>query len=140
MRSPPGHVALYATYLLASLVEWINTSVTGFPSRARGAANPCRPQHGSCPTCRDVFLEFPREEDVESSDGGEYIPDDDMATDYDGFDTTDGEAYTDEDMSDWGDAIEEDDYSFSSDPASATNDDDDDDDLTHMSGVVEPEC
>ncbi|KZW03754.1 hypothetical protein EXIGLDRAFT_758079 [Exidia glandulosa HHB12029] len=111
------------------LVEWINTS------------------HGSCPSCRDVFLEFPREEDIESSDGGEYIPDDDeeMGTDYDydGF-GTDGDVYTEDDldMSDWGDAAEEDDYSFSSDPASATNDDDDDSDAcaeADMSGVLEPQ-
>jgi hypothetical protein len=34
-------------------------------------------QHGSCPTCRHVFLDIrpPSESDDESSDGGEYLPD-----------------------------------------------------------------
>ncbi|KAG7449315.1 uncharacterized protein BT62DRAFT_992354 [Guyanagaster necrorhizus] len=38
-----------------------------------------RTLHGSCPTCRHIFLDIrpPSESDDESSDGGEYIPNDD---------------------------------------------------------------
>ncbi|KAF9462598.1 hypothetical protein BDZ94DRAFT_1260799 [Collybia nuda] len=53
-------------------------------------------RHGSCPTCRHSFLDIrpPSESDDESSDGGEYIPneqedefddDDDVFIDTDGF-------------------------------------------------------
>jgi len=48
-------------------------------------------QHGSCPTCRHVFLDIrpPSESDDESSDGGEYIP-----TEHDDdFDDLDDEAF-----------------------------------------------
>ncbi|KAL0950043.1 hypothetical protein HGRIS_010051 [Hohenbuehelia grisea] len=48
--------------------------------------------HGSCPTCRHVFLDVrpPSDSDDESSDGGEYIPEDededeDIFLDTDGF-------------------------------------------------------
>ncbi|KZS98026.1 hypothetical protein SISNIDRAFT_547037 [Sistotremastrum niveocremeum HHB9708] len=34
--------------------------------------------HGSCPTCRHVFLEIEVVEDDESSDGGEYMPSSDF--------------------------------------------------------------
>jgi len=36
--------------------------------------------HGSCPTCRNIFFQFTpiNEADYESSDGGEYIPADDL--------------------------------------------------------------
>jgi hypothetical protein len=44
-------------------------------------------QHGSCPTCRHPFLELPTESDDESSDGGEYVPDEEDEQDY--FDFTD---------------------------------------------------
>ena len=44
-------------------------------------------QHGSCPTCRHPFLELPAESDDESSDGGEYVPDEEDEQDY--FDFTD---------------------------------------------------
>ncbi|KAF9534881.1 hypothetical protein CPB83DRAFT_843090 [Crepidotus variabilis] len=51
-------------------------------------------QHGSCPTCRHIFLDIrPRSEsDDESSDGGEYIPnaDDFEDEDEDAFLETDG--------------------------------------------------
>jgi hypothetical protein len=55
------------------------------------------PQHGSCPTCRNSFLDIrpPSESDDDSSDGGEYIPneheeefdedEDDIYIDTDGF-------------------------------------------------------
>ncbi|KAJ7498971.1 hypothetical protein FB451DRAFT_18445 [Mycena latifolia] len=49
--------------------------------------------HGSCPTCRDLFLDIhPPGSDDESSDGGEYVPDDDDDDDeQDAFiDTSDG--------------------------------------------------
>jgi len=39
--------------------------------------------HGSCPACRDTFFHFSQlsESDYESSDGGEYIPDEDEEPD-----------------------------------------------------------
>jgi hypothetical protein len=48
-------------------------------------------QRGSCPTCRHAFLDIqpPSESDDESSDGGEYIPNDEDDED-DGFFDTDG--------------------------------------------------
>ncbi|KAK0242660.1 hypothetical protein EDD85DRAFT_297719 [Armillaria nabsnona] len=51
-----GHI-----FCRKDLIEWIRTS------------------HGSCPTCRHMFLDIrpPSESDDESSDGGEYIPNDD---------------------------------------------------------------
>ncbi|KAK0206440.1 hypothetical protein DFS33DRAFT_589294 [Desarmillaria ectypa] len=51
-----GHV-----FCRKDLIEWIRTL------------------HGSCPTCRHMFLDIrpPSESDDESSDGGEYIPNDD---------------------------------------------------------------
>lgn len=47
--------------------------------------------HGSCPTCRHVFLDIrpPSESDDESSDGGEYIPNDHD----DDFDDIDEDAF-----------------------------------------------
>jgi len=72
-------------------------------------------QHGNCPTCRHTFLDIrlPSESDDESSDGGEYIPDDDFDDEEDGFiDTSDGFSdafdYLAEDMDtdvgdEWGD-------------------------------------
>ncbi|CAK5275575.1 unnamed protein product [Mycena citricolor] len=46
--------------------------------------------HGSCPTCRFAFLAIkPPGSDDESSDGGEYIPDEDDEFD-DAFNTSDG--------------------------------------------------
>ncbi|KAJ7781285.1 hypothetical protein B0H16DRAFT_1710509 [Mycena metata] len=54
--------------------------------------------HGSCPTCRDEFLDIhPPGSDDESSDGGEYIPEDDEDED-DVFNTSDGFTDTDFDM------------------------------------------
>ncbi|EJD48619.1 hypothetical protein AURDEDRAFT_183489 [Auricularia subglabra TFB-10046 SS5] len=95
-----GHI-----FCKRDLVQWMKTS------------------HGSCPTCRDVFLELPKEdEDAESSDGGEYLPDEDDLMRSDDF-MTDEDPFTDEDMSDWGGATEEDDYSFSSDPATGEDED-----------------
>jgi len=46
-----------------------------------------RSWHGSCPTCRQVFLDIrpPSESDDESSDGGEYIPNE-HDDDFDDFD------------------------------------------------------
>ncbi|KAJ7700037.1 hypothetical protein B0H17DRAFT_1005912 [Mycena rosella] len=48
--------------------------------------------HGSCPTCRDLFLDIhPPGSDDESSDGGEYVPDDDDDDEQDAFiETSDG--------------------------------------------------
>ncbi|KAJ7937098.1 hypothetical protein B0H13DRAFT_2648995 [Mycena leptocephala] len=48
--------------------------------------------HGSCPTCRAEFLDIhPPGSDDESSDGGEYIPNDEDEDEEDGFiDTSDG--------------------------------------------------
>ncbi len=46
-------------------------------------------QHGSCPSCRNVFLHLPPEEEYESSDGGEYVP------------PEEGEEDDDYNMSDW---------------------------------------
>lgn len=75
------------------------------------------PIHGTCPTCRDEFLEIPYDEDTESSDGGEYQPEDDLDDDEmmadDSFATSDDDFDTDHsvEMSDW-------DESFSSDPTS----------------------
>ncbi|KAF8640149.1 hypothetical protein AX17_001385 [Amanita inopinata Kibby_2008] len=51
-----------------------------------------RGQHGSCPTCRQIFLNVRplTESDEESSDGGEYIPSEDFDGDEDdGFVDTD---------------------------------------------------
>ncbi|KAJ7179203.1 hypothetical protein C8R46DRAFT_1211788 [Mycena filopes] len=57
-----------------------------------------RNMHGSCPTCRDEFLDIqPPGSDDESSDGGEYIPEDDEDED-DVFNTSDGFTDTDFDM------------------------------------------
>ncbi|KAF5387818.1 hypothetical protein D9615_000370 [Tricholomella constricta] len=52
-------------------------------------------QHGNCPTCRHTFLDIrpPSESDEESSDGGEYIPDErdeEFEDEDDGFIDTDG--------------------------------------------------
>ncbi|KAF8915936.1 hypothetical protein CPB85DRAFT_387948 [Mucidula mucida] len=59
--SPSSMVADTFSVGRSSLTEWIRT------------------MHGSCPTCRNVFLSIrpPSESDDESSDGGEYIPEDD---------------------------------------------------------------
>ncbi|EAU84747.1 hypothetical protein CC1G_00266 [Coprinopsis cinerea okayama7 len=48
--------------------------------------------HGSCPTCRQPFLDirFPSETDDESSDGGEYVPTEDFEDEDDTFEFTDG--------------------------------------------------
>ncbi|KAF8076336.1 hypothetical protein FPV67DRAFT_1776870 [Lyophyllum atratum] len=78
--------------------------------------------HGNCPTCRHVFLDIrpPSESDDESSDGGEYQPEDDYDLENDfeddeGFiDTSDGFSdafdYLAEDMEmdaeeEWGDEV-----------------------------------
>ncbi|KAG6814215.1 hypothetical protein H0H92_000892 [Tricholoma furcatifolium] len=70
--------------------------------------------HGNCPTCRHKFLDIspPSESDDESSDGGEYIPDEDFDDEDDGFMDTDGFSdtfgYTTDDMeydgADWGES------------------------------------
>ncbi|KAJ7129738.1 hypothetical protein C8R44DRAFT_777545 [Mycena epipterygia] len=53
--------------------------------------------HGSCPTCRYEFLEIhPPGSDDESSDGGEYIPNDDDDEEDFNIDTSDG--FTDADF------------------------------------------
>ncbi|KAJ7095337.1 hypothetical protein B0H15DRAFT_829065 [Mycena belliarum] len=63
-----GHV-----FCRKDLLEWIRTL------------------HGSCPTCRDLFLDIhPPGSDDESSDGGEYVPDDDDDDEQDAFNTSDG--------------------------------------------------
>ncbi|KAG5639014.1 hypothetical protein H0H81_007922 [Sphagnurus paluster] len=52
--------------------------------------------HGNCPTCRNIFLDIrlPSDSDDESSDGGEYVPDDDFDEDEDdGF--VDNEGFSD---------------------------------------------
>ncbi|KAG5715825.1 hypothetical protein E4T56_gene17066 [Termitomyces sp. T112] len=60
--------------------------------------------HGNCPTCRHIFLDIrpPSDSDNESSDGGEYIPDEDFDDEDDGFMDTDGFSdaigYTTDDM------------------------------------------
>ncbi|PFH46168.1 hypothetical protein AMATHDRAFT_156087 [Amanita thiersii Skay4041] len=63
-----------------------------------------RGQHGSCPTCRHIFLNIKpsSESDDESSDGGEYIPpedpeDEDMYNDIDAFSDA-GTEYEGDDM------------------------------------------
>ncbi|KAG6821239.1 hypothetical protein H0H93_002349 [Arthromyces matolae] len=69
-----------------------------------------RSLHGNCPTCRHVFLDIrpPSESDDESSDGGEYIPDDldedDQFSDAFGY-TTDEMDY---DAPEWDDRDERD--------------------------------
>ena len=74
-------------------------------------------KHGSCPTCRHIFLNIPSpsESDDESSDGGEYIPnaddfeddDEDAFLDMDGFSDTDADEFPvepmDLDSEVWGD-------------------------------------
>ncbi|TFK28784.1 hypothetical protein FA15DRAFT_691563 [Coprinopsis marcescibilis] len=62
------------TFCKRDLTEWINGL------------------HGSCPTCRHPFLELhlPSETDDESSDGGEYIPNEDFEEEDETFDFTDG--------------------------------------------------
>jgi len=66
-----------------------------------------RGQHGSCPTCRHIFLDIrpPSESDDESSDGGEYIPgiDDDHT---DGFSDADADFDGDADLDIVGDPAE----------------------------------
>ncbi|KAJ6520949.1 hypothetical protein B0H19DRAFT_1178225 [Mycena capillaripes] len=53
--------------------------------------------HGSCPTCRYEFLDIHPPSDDESSDGGEYIPNEDDEDEEDAFiDTSDG--FTDGDF------------------------------------------
>ncbi|KAJ6484973.1 hypothetical protein C8R47DRAFT_540480 [Mycena vitilis] len=56
--------------------------------------------HGSCPTCRFEFLDIhPPGSDDESSDGGEYIPNEDDEDEEDAFiDTSDGFTDRDYDM------------------------------------------
>ncbi|KAG6861002.1 hypothetical protein C0995_005022 [Termitomyces sp. Mi166 len=60
--------------------------------------------HGSCPTCRHVFINIrpPSDSDNESSDGGEYVPDEDFDDEDDGFmdadDFSDVIDYTTDDM------------------------------------------
>ncbi|GLB33758.1 putative zinc finger, C3HC4 type (RING finger) [Lyophyllum shimeji] len=52
-----------------------------------------RSLHGNCPTCRHTFIDIrpPSESDEESSDGGEYIPDEDFDEEDDGvLDASDG--------------------------------------------------
>lgn len=74
-------------------------------------------KHGSCPTCRHIFLNIhtPSESDDESSDGGEYIPnaddfedeDEDAFLDVDGFSEADADEFPvepmDLDFAVWGD-------------------------------------
>jgi hypothetical protein len=74
-------------------------------------------KHGSCPTCRHIFLNIrtPSESDDESSDGGEYIPnaddfedeDEDAFLDVDGFSEADVDEFPvepmDLDFAIWGD-------------------------------------
>lgn len=68
-------------------------------------------KHGSCPTCRHVFLNIhtPSESDDESSDGGEYIPSADDSEGEDAFLDMDGSSLADPDeflvepMEAWGD-------------------------------------
>ena len=69
-------------------------------------------QHGSCPTCRQTFFAFTPvdEAEYESSDGGEYIPEDD--DDYDDY--TDGEF----------DLVASSDIDYEMDDASSNIDDD----------------
>ncbi|KAF5322239.1 hypothetical protein D9619_000312 [Psilocybe cf. subviscida] len=56
-----------------------------------------RSHHGNCPTCRDTFMDLrPVDyEDDESSDGGEYVPDDFEDEEDDGFLDIDVDGYTD---------------------------------------------
>ncbi|KAF8591573.1 hypothetical protein K439DRAFT_1626947 [Ramaria rubella] len=75
-KLPCGHI-----FCMADISEWIHTP------------------HGSCPTCRDLFLVIPDVSDDESSDGGEYIPGSDSIAD----DMMDGEAWTDEEGEMWTD-------------------------------------
>jgi len=78
--------------------------------------------HGNCPTCRSSFLDIhpPSESDDESSDGGEYLPNDededeeDTFLDTDGFTDLDAEEEFDVDEMDldvdldlWNDAAED---------------------------------
>jgi hypothetical protein len=80
------------------------------------------PQHGNCPTCRSLFLDIhpPSESDDESSDGGEYVPNDededeeeDTFLDTDGFTDADAEEFEvdemdlDVDLDLWNDAAED---------------------------------
>ncbi|KAJ6614289.1 hypothetical protein B0H10DRAFT_164164 [Mycena sp. CBHHK59/15] len=67
-----GHI-----FCRKDLLEWIRNLV-GLPvNEARHILN-LSFQHGSCPTCRYEFLDIrPPGSDDESSDGGEYIPNED---------------------------------------------------------------
>jgi len=77
----------------------------------RDLTNWIRSHHGSCPTCRHVFLNIhtPSESDDESSDGGEYIPSADDSEGEDAFLDMDGSSVADPDellvepMEAWGD-------------------------------------
>lgn len=61
-------------------VIWSNGFKTSYAFKSNYTIINSTPvQHGSCPTCRNVFLDvkFPSDSDNESSDGGEYLPEDD---------------------------------------------------------------
>jgi hypothetical protein len=70
---------------MVSLTQWVRSWVRP-PLCHDFLAKPSL-QHGSCPTCRHVFLDIrpPSESDDESSDGGEYVPHE-HDDDFDDFD------------------------------------------------------
>ncbi|KAF8812396.1 hypothetical protein BYT27DRAFT_7251932 [Phlegmacium glaucopus] len=67
----------------------------------RDLTNWIRSHHGSCPTCRHIFLNIrsPSESDDESSDGGEYLPNADDDFEDEDEDALDLDAFSDAEMS-----------------------------------------
>ncbi|TFK43579.1 hypothetical protein BDQ12DRAFT_675206 [Crucibulum laeve] len=98
-----------------------------------------RSQHGSCPTCRHVFLNIrpPSDSDDESSDGGEYIPPEDLEEDeedfiieIDGFSEADGADFDVDEMEiDMDDVWGEHDFDAGEDGDAEMDDEDEDDEL-----------